>query len=55
MIDLIETFHQILWIALGLALLGLFDELNTPARPGKKRRTGTVHWDESSKQETYHK
>ncbi len=46
--DPIEAVHNLLWILLGITLLKLFDELNTPARkPKPKQHTGIVHWDES--------
>ncbi len=46
--ELQALFQKILWLAMGLSLLALFDELNRPARPPKKKqRQGIVHWDEA--------
>ncbi len=47
MIDPIDLFHKVLWFGLGLALLRLLDELETPVRPPKRPRSGVVHWDEA--------
>ncbi len=36
-----ELFRWVLWIALGMVGLGLFDELNTMPRPRGRKRTGS--------------
>ena len=39
--DVTSLFMKVLWIALAMSLLGLFDELNKPARRKSRSRGGT--------------
>ncbi len=46
--EIVTLLHKVLWIAMSLSLLALFDELNKPAKtPKRKRRGGSWTTDEA--------